>query len=175
MAPLDRERLTRIGRIVGAHGLLGALRVKPDTEDPRFYQGRGEVYVDSDAGLRRFKVGQWSGGTDWILALEGLESREAAERLKGGELLLEDDALKPLAEGEYFQHDLAGCEVFDEQERRLGRVLSVVEVAGRALLDVRDGKRAVMLPIEESVILSVDVPARRIVARPPPGLLEIAE
>jgi len=151
----------------------GALRVKAETDDPAYYAGRKQVYVDADAGLRRFEVDSWRGsGAEWVLTLRGLDSRAAAETLKGGELLLDESALKPLGEGEYFQHDLLGCDVFDEQGRRLGRVAGVVDVGEQALLDVRDGSRAVMLPMVEVVIRAVDIAARRIVARPPPGLIE---
>lgn len=153
--------------------MQGALRVKPETADPDFYLGHEQVYVDAEDGLRRFHVSDWSTqAAEWVLALRGLESRDAAEKLKGGELLLDETALKPLGEGEYFQHDLAGCDVFDEQGRYLGRVVGVMEAAGQALLDVRDGKRALTLPMIEAVVLSVDISARRIVVRPPPGLLE---
>jgi 16S rRNA processing protein RimM len=175
LAPLDRDRLTRIGRIVGAHGLNGAVRVRPETDDPASYFADGQVYVDSEEGLRRFRVRNWTPGAEWIVTLDGLDSREAAERLKGGELLLDEIRLRPLAEGEYFQHDLPGCEVLDRQGRRLGSVAGIVEVGGQALLDVRDGPRALMLPMVEAVILSVDVQARRIVAQPPPGSLEVEE
>ena len=173
MALLDRDRLTCIGRIVGAHGMDGALRVKPETDDPAFYTGQRRIYVDAEEGLRRHDVSLWRGsGTEWVLALRGVETRDAAERLKGGEVLLDDSALKPLEEGEYFQHDLVGCVVVDEAGRLLGSVAGVVEAGGETLLDVREGQRAVMLPMVETVIRSVDVKARRIVASPPAGLIE---
>src|SRR3972149_3652627 len=102
------------------------------------------------------------GPGEWVLTLQGLDTRDAAERLKGGELLLDDRALRPLAEGEYFQHDLIGCAVEDEQGAALGRVTGVMEAGERALLEVSDGTRAFALPMTEAVILSVEIAQRRI-------------
>ena len=173
MALLERDRLMRIGVIVGAHGLQGALRVAPETNDERYYTERPLVYVDADEGLRRYPVRAWSAGRgEWLIELEGVRSREQAERLRGGELLLDEQDLRPLAEGEYFQHDLIGCAVIDEQGAALGRVTGVMEAGGGALLQVADGPRAFVLPMVEAVILAVEIEARRIRVRPPPGLLE---
>jgi 16S rRNA processing protein RimM len=179
VALVDRERLTRIGVVVGAHGMRGALRVTQQTDDADYYTDRDWVYIDSEEGLRRFAVRAWNGGAGaWVLHLEGVGSRAEAERLKGGELLLEESRLRPLAEGEYFQHDLTGCRVVDEAGAPLGRVRSVMEGGGQMLLEValeevRESENPLLLPMTEAVILSVEIGERRIRVRPPPGLLEL--
>ena len=174
MPLLDRDRLMRIGVVTGAHGMDGALRAAPETNNPDYYRDRRELFVDSERGLRRFGVKNWRGGQgEWVLELEGLETRGAAEAMRGAELLLDDSALRPLAEDEYFQHDLVDCEVVTDAGQALGRVKAILEIGPQQILVVRDGKREHLLPMLDSVIEAVDLKARRIRVKPPPGLLEL--
>jgi 16S rRNA processing protein RimM len=174
MPLLDRDRLMRIGVVTGAHGMEGALRAAPETNDADYYRDRRELFVDSERGLQHFGVKNWRGAQgEWVIELEGLVTRGAAEAMRGAELLLDDATLRPLAENEYFQHDLAGCEVVTDTGQVLGRVKAILEIGPQQLLVVRDGKREHLLPMLGSVIEAVDLKARRIRVKPPPGLLEL--
>jgi 16S rRNA processing protein RimM len=174
MSLVDRDRLTRIGRVTGAHGLDGALRAAPEADDADYYQDRTEVFVDSERGLQRFTVRHWrSTAKEWLIELEGLANRDQAEALRGAELLLGEESLRPLAEDEYFQHDLIGCEVVTGEGRRLGTVAGILEAGPQQLLVVREGAREHLLPMVGPVIEAVELESRRIRVRPPPGLLEL--
>jgi len=174
MALVDRDKLMRIGRVSGAHGLEGALRAVPDAEGSDFYLDRKALFVDSQRGLQHFAVKSWRGGKgDWVIELEGLATRDAAEAMRGAELLLDESSLRPLDAREYFQHDLVGCEVVTDAGQYLGRVQEILEAGPQQLLVVREGQRELLLPMLESVIGEVDVKARKIRATPPPGLLEL--
>jgi 16S rRNA processing protein RimM len=171
---LDRDRLMRIGVVSGAHGMEGALRAVPETDDADYYRDRREIFVDSERGLQHFSVKEWRGGrAEWVIVLEGLDTRDQAEAMRGAELLLDDSTLRPLAEDEYFQHDLVGCEVVTDAGQALGRVKAILEIGQQKMLVVRDGKREHLLPMLGSVIEAVDLKARRIRVKPPPGLLEL--
>ncbi len=175
-ALLDRERLVCIGKVLGAHGVNGHLKVRPLTSDPDYYHGAARVYVDSGAGLAGHSVKEWRSHSDnWLLLLDGVVGREAARALKGGELLLPEDELKPLAEGEYFTDALIGCEVLNEAGERLGRVTGVIETGANDVLEVDTGRGEVLLPMTEEVLRSIATGQRRITVAPLPGLLELNE
>lgn len=173
---LDRERLTRIGTVVEPHGVEGAVKVRPATETPDFYEGRERVYVDAEIGLQQARITDLQrAGNHWILRLEGVGSRRAAEALAGAELLLPEEELRPLAEDEYFHHDLIGCAVETLDGTPVGEVASVMDQAAQDLLVVRDGRREVLVPLVADIVREVDVAGRRIRIAPPPGLLELNE
>lgn len=108
--PQQRE-LLRVCRIGRAQGLKGEVNVYSYTDEPgrRFSPGAqletGEGQVFTVVRSRRFKQ-------RWILLFEGVEDRNAAEALKGGELYVEADPAKDLAdEDAWYLTDLIGLEV----------------------------------------------------------------
>ncbi|MCZ6552564.1 MAG: ribosome maturation factor RimM [SAR324 cluster bacterium] len=173
-ALLDRDRLTQVGTITGSHGVRGGLKAIPETDTPEYYVSSRAVYVDSEEGLRRFAVASWQeAGGRWIISLEGLVSREEADRLKGGLLLLDEASLRPLATDEFFRHDLIGCAVVDESGAQLGRVAELIIGTAQDVLLVREGRREILLPLVREVVAEVDLQRRTIRVTPPPGLLEL--
>ena len=176
MALIDRDALTCIGVAARAHGVKGELKVTPLTDAPDFYEGTRAIFLDTAQGLRGFPGARLRvSGSQWIVSLEGIQDRNAAESFQGATLLVEEAALRPLALDEYFHHDLIGCEVVTLAGRPLGRVSAVVETGANEVLAVEGGAQSVMVPMTGEVIKQVDVAARIIRIEPFPGLLEMNE
>ena len=97
------------------------------------------------------------------MRLTGFADRDAAEALRGEDLLVARGETPPLGEGEWWAHELEGCAVVDG-EREVGEVrelrgLPSVRRAGR-----RSGSTAaeLLVPLVGDAVRSVDVGARRI-------------
>src|SRR5262245_52672235 len=132
MALIDREKLVCIGRVADAHGLAGELKVQAVTNDPGYYMDLGALYLDTPWGLRHMKVAGMRGRNGgWVVRLEGLTDRTAAEALRGAEVLVEAGQVKPLGEDEYFTRDLVGCRVVTVTGQDVGRVTDVLETAAQ--------------------------------------------
>jgi 16S rRNA processing protein RimM len=168
-------RLILIGRIAGAHGLRGLVRLQSFTGEPAAI-GRYGPLLDA-AGTRRFKVTVQNlvkGGV--IARIAGIEDRTAAEKLRGIELYMPREALPPAAEGEYYHADLLGLAVELADGRALGRVEAVDNFGAGDLLTVaRPGQGSVSLPFTDRVVPVVDLAAGRIVVDPPAGLIDDAK
>jgi 16S rRNA processing protein RimM len=104
-------------------------------------------------------------GTDErpILRLEGHAGREAAEALRGAQLAVPAERAPGLEPGEYWAHELEGCEVYDGP-RRVGEVLRMVPLPSCEALEVvrSDGGGDLLVPMVRDAIRSIDVAARRI-------------
>jgi 16S rRNA processing protein RimM len=104
-------------------------------------------------------------GTDQrpIVRLEGIEDRAAAEALRGLQMTVDSLQAPTLAEGEWWAHELEGCEVLDG-ERRLGAVERLIELPSCEALEVRDESDGELLivPMVKDAIRSVDTAKRRI-------------
>jgi 16S rRNA processing protein RimM len=97
-----------------------------------------------------------------IVRLEGVESRAAAELLRGLPLIVEANDAPALAEGEWWAHELEGCEVFDG-ERLLGTVSRLVELPSCEALEVRRSKgETVLVPMVKDAIRRIEASAGRI-------------
>lgn len=174
MALIDREQLTCIGVIQGAHGMKGELKVSPQTDTPAYYQDTAEVILETKAGLKTFSVQSMTlRHKQWLLALTGVATRSEAEGLSGALILLEDSALRPLEEGEYFHQDLLGCQMETLEGQPVGEVKDLFETGASFVLEVLapDGKE-VLVPLIPSIVKEVDTKAKRIRIDPIPGLLD---
>jgi 16S rRNA processing protein RimM len=79
--------------------------------------------------------------------------------------------LPELADGEYWPHQLIGCEVLTEGGRSLGRVTDVIENPANDLwATTADDGVETLIPAIRDVIVEVDLGAGRILVRELPGL-----
>jgi 16S rRNA processing protein RimM len=156
-----------IGRVVKAHGVRGALRVRSDGE--ALLQLK-RVFLDQ-APKRVLSARRER--DSFLLELEGVEDRDRAEALRGVPLYCLRSELPAAADGELYVTDLVGCEVIGPDGARLGEVAEVVGGGTQDLLRVRSGASEFLLPFVEPLVRAVDVAARRIEADPPDGLVEL--
>jgi 16S rRNA processing protein RimM len=98
-----------------------------------------------------------------ILRLEGVEDRAAAESLRGTELTVQAEQAPRLGEGEWWAHELEGCEVTDG-ERRLGTVSRMIELPSCEVLEVQrePGGATLLVPMVRDAIRSVEVSRKRV-------------
>jgi 16S rRNA processing protein RimM len=98
-----------------------------------------------------------------ILRLEGIGDRAAAEGLRGEQLTVEAARAPELEEGEWWAHELVGCEVRAGGEL-LGEVTRLIELPSCEVLEVRAsrGAQPLLVPMVGDAIGEIDVAARRI-------------
>jgi len=146
------------GRVGRAHGLDGSFHVT---------RPRGRLLalgtVVTVAG-RRLPVTRRAGTDERpIVRLEGVVDREAVEQLRGAELLVEAAQAPVLQAGEWWAHELEGCEVL-AGGRLLGTVTRMIELPSCEALEVRppDGGHPLLVPMVKDAVRSVDTKARHI-------------
>lgn len=112
-------------------------------------------------------------GQGVVMALEGCESMEAAEALVGRLVALPEAQALPLAPGQFYPWQLEGASVVTEDGEDVGRMAGIEQAAGHDLWVVRRGEREHLIPAVPAIVIDVDVAARRVVIRPPEGLLDL--
>jgi 16S rRNA processing protein RimM len=171
------DDLVLVGRVARAHGNKGQVIVNLETDFPeaRFRAG-ALLFVGSGEAPRsmcirevRFHQGRP------IIALEGIETMNAAESLAGQELRVPAATRAPLPDGTYYWSDLVGCEVSDMRGVVLGCVTAVEGPMERSHLVVAGPRGDVLIPLAVGICVRVDPGGHRIVVDPPPGLLELNE
>jgi len=150
---VEPEPDLRIGRVLKAHGVKGAVRVELLTDFPdRFAPGR-DVLV----GGRRLRVArsQELDGS-MLVTFEGIDDRTAAEPLAGAYLTVPLGDARALPPDQYYHFQLVGLTVFDTRRaRELGRVAEVLTYAANDVLRVTDGDHEVLIPMIRSVVRSI--------------------
>lgn len=161
-----------LGTIVGVHGVQGAVRIKSFTADPADVAAYGAV--SDESGERRFDVKVLGQARGSVLArLSGVADRNAAEALRGVRLYVPRAALPKTNEDEFYHADLIGLPVETREGAPLGSVRAVHNFGAGDILELRDDSgRELLLPFSDAVVPEVDLASGRIVAVPPPSLLE---
>jgi 16S rRNA processing protein RimM len=188
-----------VGRLVGAQGLGGELRVLPLSDFPERFTRRGPRWLQAKGRSARpveLRSGRQLPGKElFVVRITGIDSREAAEALVGHELLVPAADRPPLEEGEFHLLDLVGLEVRllagaqhgstdsvateGGADMVIGRVLDLIH-AGNDLLEVEltaaapgGGGRRLLIPFVEAIVPVVNLAEGWIGITPPPGLLEL--
>ena len=131
----------RIGLITRPHGVHGALKVQPLSEDLTRYKGLREAYLERGGAYEKVEVSDVSVQPDAVYM-----DREHAVKLP---------------EGRYFVADMIGCEVYDTNGAYYGKLTDVLETGANDVYVIQ-GEKQLMVPALRKLLKEVDVANKRI-------------
>jgi len=167
--------MLRVGRITGAHGLKGALRLRPDDPDSDTLEQVARVFLESGGEAREFRLTGITrlNATTRRITLHGVNDITAAESLKNAVVMLAAEDLPPTKPGEFYYYQAIGCEVFLTDGSRIGAIEEVFSNGAHDIwVVVRESGREVLVPVIEDVVKAMDFAARRVTIEPLKGLLD---
>lgn len=149
-----------IGEITKPQGVRGELKVRPVTRDPYRFEGMTEAYMKRGDEYRRvsMRVNRVTGDAAFI-SLEGIESREQAEKLRGTLLYVDRAHAIALSEDETFLCDLMGLKGVDDEGREIGVITDILQPGGNDVYVFSGPRGEVLVPALKSVVLKVDLDA----------------
>lgn len=107
------------GRITRPHGINGAVRAEAWCDSPAVLAGLGTVYTEKNGTYTGVRIAKGSVQKDHvILKLEGTDTPEAAERLRGTVIYADRNDI-PVREGAFLIDDLKGLDVTDFSSGKL--------------------------------------------------------
>ena len=169
--------ILHVGRIVGAHGLKGEVKVLPYTDDPARFKMLNECLLVSEDEKNRTPA-QAEGARFFqdliLLKLRGIDDRTAAENLRGLLISVEREHAVPLEPDTWYICDLIGCQVYDQQHGLLGELKDVLQHGSSDIyLVTQPNQPDLLIPVLKSVLKKVDLDQRRVDVTLPEGLFEI--
>lgn len=169
-----------IGRVTGAWGLQGWIRIQPHAADPQalfasriwWLARRPPGAPDTPplppvAGAQRVKVAQCREHGDHLVArLQEVDDRTAAEALKGLAVVVGRSAFPTPEPDEYYWVDLIGCEVTNREGDRLGTVQELFPTGPNSVMRIVDDRSTppneVLVPFVAAYVDQVVLAERRI-------------
>ena len=152
----------RIGVIVRPHGVHGAVKLEPLTDSSRRFRGMTEAYLELHGEMRPVQLCVASVAPDAvILTVEGCETPEQANALRGAYLCVDRAHRVTLPKDTYFVTDLIGCDTFDTDGNAFGKLTEVYESGANDVYEIEHGK--LMVPALKRVLAEVDTDGGRIV------------
>lgn len=168
----------RVGRLLKAHGLKGALKVELYTDDPakRFVPGAefslqvptASPWHGKSIVLRELR---WYNGHP-VAFIEGVDDRTAAETLVKAILWIDADVEAEEQEPDaWYDHQLVGLRALRDGAE-VGEVVRVEHLPAQDLLVVKTADREVLVPFVSAIVPTVDLESGTVILTPPAGLFE---
>jgi 16S rRNA processing protein RimM len=174
-----RDDLVVVGRVRRPHGVGGELLIEILTDEPdavyasgrRVFGGTVEDGAGDDAPvLTVAETRPFKGGL--LVQFREIQDRNAAELWNGRLLLVPQEELAPLEQGQVYLHELKGMTVELSSGERVGTVADVFEVPQGLLLDIARDGGTVLVPFTSDIVTEIDRERRVVRIDPPPGLLD---
>lgn len=176
--PAWPEDAVEVGRIMGAWGIKGGLKVKAFSAAPQalFSSRRWFVQQGDAAALRPGHVAAASArvlritdareqGEHVVATAQDLDDRNAAEALTGWRIFIARASFPTPDEDEFYWVDLIGLQVLDRQGLALGAVVGLIETGPHCVLrlSTKDGQgQERLIPFVSAYVDRVDMPGRTI-------------
>ena len=156
-----------VARIGAAHGVRGAVKLWTFTEDPFAVTRYGPLATKD--GARAFEVAHAREGKGHLVAtLNGVTTRNDAERLNGIELYVAREKLPATDDDEYYHADLIGLAAVTSADEPLGKVIAIHNFGAGDIIEIAPPSGpTLMLPFSNAVVPTVDVAAGRVVIELP--------
>ncbi len=158
--------LVCLGALAGAFGVKGEVRLKSFCAEPAAIADYGPLVTEDGRSFELREMRPIKAA--FAARLSGVETREAAEALKGVRLHAPRDRLPDLGDDEFYHADLIGLAVLDTGGAELGRVRAVLDHGAGDILEIaRPGRADLLLPFTRAAVPTVDVAGGRVVVDPP--------
>lgn len=168
-----QDDLLLVGTIVQPFGIKGLVKLHTVMSNPEQLGRIKTVFVGPK--LTSYKITRAAPHKPGVLllTLAGVDNRTAAENLQQSEVYIRASDAAPLAEEEYFLHDLPGMEVRTTDGTNLGTVKEVLETGANDVIVVkRVDEGEVLIPMIRAIVKDMDLATRVIIIEPMPGLLD---
>jgi len=163
-----------VGKIGAPYGVKGWVKINSYTDDSDSIFGYSPWLVGD---TKEYTVVQWRlSGKSLVAQLEGVATRDDAERIKNLDIRIQAEQLPALEGDDYYWRDLIGMQVETLEGYQLGSVKEMFETGANDVMLVKArsndafGQKERMLPfVRENVVKSVDMQAKIITVDWDPG------
>lgn len=151
--------MVRVGQVVGAFGIKGAVKVRSLTDFPDRFASGAEVYLEGYGHRVEWSREQPTG---LIVKFAGVDTRTAAEQRRGSYLEIPESEVRTLPAGRWYHHQLVGLAVGTERGVDLGTLTDVVSRPANDVWVVQREGDEHLIPATRDAVLDVDLVAGRV-------------
>jgi 16S rRNA processing protein RimM len=170
------EPLVAVARAVRTRGLKGEILADLLTDFPDRFEAIARLICVAANGERKEVEleSHWFHNDRVVLKLAGVDDINDASLFVGCEFAVPESERVQLPEGQFYNWELQGCEVKTVNGKLLGLVKDVLRTGGVDTLIIESDKnRDYLVPLAETIVISVKLENRTITIDPPEGLLEL--
>lgn len=163
------DSLMELGYVNNVRGLRGEIKVIHYCDYKEFFEELDSVLIENtEYEIETIKYYK----DQVVLKLSGIDTVEAAEKLKNKTVSARKSDLPPLPEGVFYVADLIGCKAYLEDGTYVGQVSDVIQNGPTDILELKndDGKQ-ILIPKVKEFVPYISVEEKKLTITPIDGLL----
>lgn len=166
-----KKEYLEAGKIVTTHGIRGEVKIMPYTDTPELLAEFDRLFIGKNKDeliIERSRVFK-----NMVIAkIEGVDTPEAAEKLRNKPLYMHRDDLE-LDDDTYFIQDLIGIEVRDADSGKVyGTISDVMQTGANDVYVIKGSDREYLVPAIADVVVFTDIDENIMTIRPLDGLFD---
>ncbi len=174
---MNKADCFNLGYVAKLHGFKGEVSLFFDVTSPEDYASLDAVFIDLNEILTPFFVDSIVLNNKGFarVKFEGVDTENEAKALLNKELFLPIDLLPQLSGNNFYDHEVIGFKVIDENYGEVGEVLQVIDYKTNPLLQVFNSQleKEVLMPLNNDLVQNVDREKKEMHVKVIPGLIEM--
>lgn len=160
-----KEEFIPVGKIVGAHGIRGNVKLLYFSHLKAFPYS--ELYLQEPGGtFSRYRITHQTPLKGTIaLTLEGIASRNEAQSLRGRLVFYPRENFARTQKDEYYWIDLIGMDVVEPSRDAPGRLRAMMETGGTDVMEIEFEGKEILIPFSFEWIVDISTEKKRIVLK----------
>ena len=152
-----------IGIIKKSHGIKGCLRVKSLSGEFNHFLRLDNLYTKNGDCFTLYNVQSVKKiSSDILLKLNGIDSPEDGNELRGCEIWVDRKYAAPLHKDEFYTADISLCSVYQNEEL-IGKIKTVFGGGLSDLMEIIDTTdKIIIVPFEKRFVEKVDLKTKKI-------------
>ena len=178
---INKNEWLVVGLITSCHGIFGQVKVKSlsDFEERFIIPGIRWIQKENETPSKIELLSGYKqpGKETFVVKLQGINTRNDAEKLKKFKILVKTDKLPKLNNEEFHLLELINLEVKTLENAELkiiGKVINLENEQNNLLvIELFQNQKKVLIPFVKEIVPLVDIKNNFLIINPPNGLLEL--
>lgn len=169
------EDCFELGIISKLHSFKGEVILYIDSDEPEHYYDIDSVFLEINKQLVPFFIAKSSvhKGKQLRVRFEGVDNEEQAKLILKKNAFLPLTALPSLKDDQFYYHEIPGYVLHDQEDKKIGEVLDVIENPANVLLTVLYRGNEALIPLNDNTFKSIDKKNKTLTVFIPEGLLDL--
>jgi len=178
---INKNEWLTVGLITSCHGINGQVKVKSlsDFEERFLKPGMRWLQKENEppSGIELISGYKQPGKETFIVKLQGINTRNHAEKIKKLKILVKTDKLPKLKKEEFHLLELINLEVKtleNDELKIIGKVINLENEKNNLLvIKLFKNQKKVLIPFVKEIVPPVNLKKNFLIINPPNGLLEL--
>jgi 16S rRNA processing protein RimM len=171
---MEKNQFSYVGKIIKTFGYKGGLIVHIEDSFCKIIMKTEFVFVEIQHERVPFFIVSVENQYDNIFSvvLEDIDTMEKAQKITGCQLFLVESGKPKKKSRDFVLKDLAGFDVIDEKSGNIGKIKQILELPQQHIMQVFHGKKEILIPFHEDIVISIDMEHKSVNIKAPEGLID---